>query len=815
VRELVAATGDIQTVAGNGIFGFAGDGGPATQAELHEPTGLALDSSGNIYVADSLNNRIRAVNNSASAITLAGVTIQPGSINTIAGNGTYGYSGDGAAATQAEIAIHITDNNLSNGTGTPQVLAAPEGVGEGGVAVGSNGVLYIADTENNRIRAVNTGTTSVTIAGVTIQAGDINTIAGNGTAGYSGNPGPATSAELDAPFNVAVDASGNIYVADTGNSVVRVINPGTSTITVAGVSIPGGDIATVAGDGSAGFTGDTLPATQAELNNPTGIYIDGSGDIFISDTFNSVVREVAGNGNDPNVGSSGTINTIAGSNVAGFLGDGGTAIDAELTFPLGIAVDSTGRIVFSDFDSLRIRSLTPTVCQTTHTQTGFTLNATISCTGNFAQGNPNQIMGFNWGDNTIAAGGQPDCVGNACSFSASHTYTSGNSFTVTPTVIDASGNTVITTGFMVSIPSTLTITPTTLPNGSAEAAYSQTLSATGGGGSYTWSISLGSLPPPLTINSTSGVISGTPAVTSTGVFNFTAQVEDTQFDVATLTLSITVGAQLVGPSCQPPTVTVQSASNPLIVAASTNCTAGSSAIASTSINWGDNSAPSSGTNATHTYANAGTYTITVTATDANNLTGVASESVTVTTPLTSPVAQGGSAQQTASVTAPAGVSSVAVTYSCTNVVGPNGAGSLSSYNLTCSVSPASVTLTSTPQSVTVTVQTTGNSAQQFEQRRSRFGAMYAALCLVPSILLIGIGGSVRRRKRLGFYATFLLFSFTMFSLLSCGGSISPPPQQPPSNSTPAGTYSVQAAGTSSDGSTQSTITIGFSVTIGS
>ncbi len=289
VREVTLSTGVITTIAGNGTVGNSTTSysGQATAAELDDPTGVAVDASGNVYIADAGNNCVLEVNAS-------------GVITTIAGDGTAGYNGDGIEGTAAE---------LNDPTG---------------VAVDNAGHLFIADDGNDRIRALNLST------------GVITTIADNGTAGYNGDGIAGTAAELNLPFGVAVDAAGNLLIADTGNNRIRQLNLSTNIIT------------TVAGNGTAGYSGDTGPATAASINNPLGVAADASGDIFISDTANNVVREVD---------SAGVIVTLAGTAAAGDRPNNVTAAAGTFDGPAGLAVDSRGNLYIADSQNDLVRRI--------------------------------------------------------------------------------------------------------------------------------------------------------------------------------------------------------------------------------------------------------------------------------------------------------------------------------------------------------------------------------------------------------------------------------------------------------------------------
>ena len=338
----VDTSGVITTVAGNGSYGYSGDGGQATSARLRRPEGVAVDSSGNLYIADSRSHRIRRVDTS-------------GVITTVAGNGLRGVSGDGGAATSANIGwpsdvnvdgsgnlyiSQLNDDRIRkvNSSGIISTVAAGDNTfgGDGGraisallrfptdVAVDSSGNLYIADTSNHRIRKVDT-------------SGVISTVAGTGTGGFSGDEGPATAAELNGPWSVAVDSSGNLYIADYTNRRVRKVDTS-------------GVISTVAGTGalSNGREGNGGPATAAPLSLPIGVAVDSSGNLYISDFGNRTIRKVD---------SEGIISTVAGIGGDGHGGNGGPATAAQLSNPVRVAVDRAGNLYIADRDNRWIRKV--------------------------------------------------------------------------------------------------------------------------------------------------------------------------------------------------------------------------------------------------------------------------------------------------------------------------------------------------------------------------------------------------------------------------------------------------------------------------
>lgn len=292
----VNANGIITTVAGNGTKGYSGDGGPAGAAEVADPYGIAIDAAGNVYFsdADAMCNCIRKINTSGIISTVAGIGGIPGG----------GFSGDGGPAAAAQL-------------NTPM-----------GLAVDRSGSLYIADYANLRVRKINVN-------------GIITTVAGNGKQVFytdsCGDGGPATTAEVGATA-VALDDSGNLYIADSYDNCVRKVN--STDIISAFVGIPGNNYA------NNGYSGDGGLATVAQLSNPHDVTVDEIGNVFIADANNNVIRMV---------NKSGIISTYAGNGNAQYSGDGGPALKAGVGYSEGITVDTKGNLYISELYYNRIR----------------------------------------------------------------------------------------------------------------------------------------------------------------------------------------------------------------------------------------------------------------------------------------------------------------------------------------------------------------------------------------------------------------------------------------------------------------------------
>ena len=368
-------SGTISPFAGSGEYGYINDGIPATQ-ELLVPTGLAFDQSGNLYISDINLNRVVKVDTTMTA-------------TTVAGNETAGFAGDGGLALNAELdfpnglalnssgALYIADQynrrvrevfqfviNTVAGTGDRDggpplsaFLASPDGI-----AVSGSNMLAVADGGNMEVREFTVGGTIHSVGqlggtpgGVTFDvAGDIfatdyepyvlkittsgvtSIVAGNGTTGFTGDGGAATAASLDDPEGIAMDSSGNIYFADYGNERIRRVDAKT------------GYISTIAGTGTAKFSGDNGPANAASLD-PMDVALDSKGDLFVADISNNRIREITPDG---------TITTVAGTGVAGYTGDGGPAIAAQLDSPSGVAVDAAGNLYIADSFNAVVRRVT-------------------------------------------------------------------------------------------------------------------------------------------------------------------------------------------------------------------------------------------------------------------------------------------------------------------------------------------------------------------------------------------------------------------------------------------------------------------------
>ncbi len=326
----VTPAGVLSIFAGSGLPGFTGDGGPAAGASLNSPTAVALDASGNVYIADTNNHRVRRVS-------------APGIITTFAGNGRLGFRGDNGPATSAEmvgptlLAVDAQGGVSIYDSGNQRIrIVAPNGIirttvgngqrgfgGDGGpaiqatlgflrgIAIHPDGSLLISDSTNNRIRRVSGGV--------------INTVAGTGVAGFGGDGGPATGAILRSPSGIAVHPGGGIFFLDSSNERIR--------------RFPlGGTIATIAGNGAATFGGDGGPPLQASFFLPSGIAIDAAFTIFVADTGNSRVRRIT-----PTL-----VTTFAGNGRYRAPADGVPATSTFLNQPRGVAVDPNGSVYIAD-----------------------------------------------------------------------------------------------------------------------------------------------------------------------------------------------------------------------------------------------------------------------------------------------------------------------------------------------------------------------------------------------------------------------------------------------------------------------------------
>jgi trimeric autotransporter adhesin len=513
--RMVDTSGIISTFAGNGTGGYGGDGGPATSAELNQPAGLAIDSTGNIYIADTFNNAIRMVDTSNVIHTVAGNgkqgysgdggpatsaevdhprgifvdasgnmfiadtnnrairEVKSGTINTIAGNGALGCTGDGGAATKASIG-NPRDVIVGNGTlyisngGCDRIRAVTlsSGIitnyagtdlgydGEGnppssvrfstptGLGLDAAGNLLVVDSGNNRVRKVTSTAVNTLAGGYTGDAGPaahsalndpqnitfdkhsnmyivegngnrvrkvsaggkITTFAGTGVTGFTGDGGPATAATLNNPLGVAVDSKSNVYIADNGNNLIRVVKAGTISTFAENTSFSSlaslatdsannvyaadqnacviwkitstGVVSVVAGEvKSCGYNSDGGPATSSLLNAPYGVALDSAGNLYIGDTSNNRIRMV---------NTTGTISTVAGTGVCGYSGDGGSATAAKICTPLGVKIDPAGNLYIADWRNAVFRVVKSGVITTFagSGKTGFNNNGELAIHAN-------------------------------------------------------------------------------------------------------------------------------------------------------------------------------------------------------------------------------------------------------------------------------------------------------------------------------------------------------------------------------------------------------------------------------------------------
>jgi sugar lactone lactonase YvrE len=296
IRKIVLASGGVTTVAGNGMNGFGGDGGPATTAVLNTPTGVAVDSAGNLYIADQGNNLIRRVDAATQVIT------------TVAGGGTVATGSD-----------HFGDG----GPATSAILYGPQSV-----TVDAAGNLYIADAFHNLVRMVKAADGTITV------------VAGGGaSAGIDGvgDGGAATSAQLSNPSGLALDSAGNLYIADTDYNLVRRVNMTTGIITA------------VAGTGSLGYSGDNGLATSAMLAAPQGVAVDAANNIYVADFGNNAIRQIRADTQK--------IFTLAGRGSTGYYGDGGNPLVAFLMNPTSLAVNENGNLYIADYGNNVVREV--------------------------------------------------------------------------------------------------------------------------------------------------------------------------------------------------------------------------------------------------------------------------------------------------------------------------------------------------------------------------------------------------------------------------------------------------------------------------
>jgi sugar lactone lactonase YvrE len=752
VREVTASNGDIQTLAGNNTLAYSGDGAPATGAALNFPGRVYVDSSGNVYIADTNSSVIRVVNTGSQALTIAGVAIQPGDIQTVAGTGiactapAVGGCGDGGAATTAE-------------------LNFPSGIfvdGSGNIFIADTGLLL---TENSTIRVINPGTAPITIAGVTIPPGAIQTVVGTlGTVGFAGDGGLPTSAELFNPQGVVVDGSGNIFIADTENAAIRVVNTGAQPLVIAGVTIQPNTIQTVAGtppnpcaDTSTGC-GDNGAAIGAVLNFPTGISVDAADDIFIADSQSSAIRVVnpgtqaitiAGTVIQP-----GIILTVAGTlGQDGYSGDNGTPATALLNTPYGVTVDALGNIFIADTDNSAIREVVA-VDTTIQTIAG---NGT-GIAGFSGDGGPATSAALN-GPQTVVLGG------------------SGNIF-----VADSQNSRIrqLTSTVSVSVaPASSTLAP---------GATQQFLATVTGASStsVTWQV-----------NGVTGGNSTVGSITAAGLYQAPASAPSSAITVSAISDAngTTLGsAQVAIAASGAPAISVSTNPSGVTVVYTSTTQAFSASVtgeSNTAVNWEVN-AVAGGNSTTGTIDNTGLYSasgavpspplIIITAVSQADSTVSGSYPITiVTAPAAAPpgsqtVSPGGTANFSISLSPNTGNPHQPITLSCWQSSLPTGA--------SCTFSPATITPSSSAVAFTLAVTVPSGSASLHEQHKWLASQIWFSLSPLAGILLF----AGKRRKRQQRWLWLAMLGVLLLALMACGGGSTSTSQTPV-------TYNIQVQGT--------------------
>jgi sugar lactone lactonase YvrE len=411
---LTFSPGIASTVAGTGVSGYSGDGGPGTSAQFNFPMGLAWDDLGSLYVADLANSVVRKLS-------------ADGTVSTVAGNGTQGYSGDGGPATSAQLAFPTS------------------------VALDGAGNLYIADFFNACVRKVDANgmiSTLATASGSLVRGvaadvagnvyysgwpegvwkvdpqGVITKIAGNGNPGFSGDGGPATDAQTSGVFGLALDGLGNLYMAEIFNSDVRKVDTN-------------GIITTIAGNQQFGYAGDGGPATSAKMNGPTDVRIDAAGNLYIADSSNNRIRKV-------NAG--GTISTIVGDGNYGYAGDGGLASVAQFAGPTAIAMDGSGNLFIADTGNSVIREIavettTLDFGKVTVGQIGGPISVIVSNAGSADLNVSSIVASSSFGIQTTCSSNTPLPPGSECSVDVSFIPTVNGNITGAVTLSDdAAGN---------------------------------------------------------------------------------------------------------------------------------------------------------------------------------------------------------------------------------------------------------------------------------------------------------------------------------------------------------------------------------------